>query len=429
MIRGFARAAALERTAGLGPRAAGGPVMLGLASVDLGNHNVGVPDAPADDRSDQPVPFVTETPAQPTPGQVAPILPGPAGAWPAYPPAAYPPAGLPPAGPPPAVAEPLTIATPTAVAEPPTIATPTAVIEPPAVVGPAAVPGAAAMAGPPMAAPAASPWQVPAPWPPAAYGGQQAGGYPLGWTGAAPPPSPGFVYPGLGAPAPKRSRAAVIVSIVAAVVVLACLGFGTATFFAFRHLDAAPVVNAPVPTDYPTDHLPTDDPLPDPEPTHGGDVKRYVIDRPATAQTWPKVKAEQALDLTSAAANFGSPAEGKLVLQRYGFKDGYTRRWIDEDGSYITVRVLRFTDAGGGDNFTNFYIDANQAGDWGEPEDVPGVPDAAGFVKPKKEKNGFQRSLAVGDAGDVVAIVLADQLPPARSATPDALLSDEFDLL
>jgi hypothetical protein len=217
------------------------------------------------------------------------------------------------------------------------------------------------------------------------------------------------------------------------VVVLACLGFGTTAFFVVRHVAADPVVDAPVPTDYPTDHLPTDDPtdgsLPDAEPTHDGDIKQYLIGRPATAHTWPKVKAAEALDLAGAAANFSNSAEGKLVLQRYGFKDGYTRRWIDDRGDYIIVRVLRFADAGDGDNFANFYIDSNQASGWGEPDDVPGVPEAAGFVKPKREKNGVQRSLAVGDSGDIVAIVIADQLPPARASTPDALLANEFHLL
>jgi hypothetical protein len=227
----------------------------------------------------------------------------------------------------------------------------------------------------------------------------------------------------------------VIISVVAVLIVLACVGFGTATFFVVGHLDSARTAAEPLPTDFPTD-LPTDDPTdpadpaqPGTDPAHAGDLKHYLLERPATAQVWPKVKAEEALNLTSAAANFSNPSEGKRVLQRYHFKDGYTRRWIDTDGNYIIVRVLRFGDAGDGDNFANFYIDANQASGWGTPSDVPGLPDAAGFVKPKKEKNGFQRSLAVGDSGDVVAIVIADQLPPASPSTPDDLLYNEFGLL
>ncbi len=369
-----------------------------------------MPDAPADDSSEQATP---KTPVPYAPGPDVPVLPEPPLTRVMQPAPAESPAAPEPH------AEPPTADTPFAEAEPPTLATPHPAAEPPTLVPPLPAPEAGGRPSP------APPW--PAPWPPTAYSGPQAAGYPPAWTGAAPPP-PGFVYPGIGAPAPKRSPAAAIISVVAVVVVLACLGFGTAAFFAVRHLDAAPVVNAPVPTDYPTD-LPTDDPTPDAEPTHDGDLKRYVIGRPATAHAWPKVKAEEALNLTGAAANFSDPAEGKLVLQRYGFKDGYTRRWIDQTGSYLIVRVLRFADASGGDNFASFYIHANEASGWGEPDDVPGVPEAAGFVKPKPEKNGFQRSMAVGDATDIVAIVIADQPPPASPSIPDAVLSDEFGLL
>jgi hypothetical protein len=227
----------------------------------------------------------------------------------------------------------------------------------------------------------------------------------------------------------------VIVSVVAAVVVLACLGFGTISFFALRNADSDQASSEPrnvPPTDFPTlepTDEPTDEPTPDEGPTHDGDLPQYVVKRPSGAHAIPKVKADEALNLTGAAASFANPAEGKLILQRYAFMDGYTRRWIDKDGNFVVVRLLRFMDTGNADNFTNFYIDANQAGGWGEPKDVPDVPTAAGFVKAKPEKNGFQRSLAVGEAGDIVAIVVADQLPPAKASVPDKELAAEFQLL
>jgi hypothetical protein len=256
-------------------------------------------------------------------------------------------------------------------------------------------------------------------------------------------PHPGWQHPGFPPPKPKSSRAAVIVTVVAAVVVLACLGFGTTAFFALRHtddLDQASSRPDSSPTAFPTDE-PTDGPTDGPtdEPTgepmdqdsspHTGDIKQFIVDRPTGAKSWPDAKADQALNLTSAAANFADPGEGKLILQRYSFKDGYERRWIDDHGNFIDVRVLRFASASDGDNFTNFYIDANQGSGWGEPQPVPGIETAAGFVQPKPSKSGFQRSLAIGDAGDVVAIVLADQLPPASPAVPDAELLNEFVLL
>jgi hypothetical protein len=224
----------------------------------------------------------------------------------------------------------------------------------------------------------------------------------------------------------------VIVTVVAIVVVLACLGFGTVAFFALRHddgLDRAEGGPGSSPTAFPLpSDLPTDQPD-DTDDTHSGDIRQFVLQRPDDARAWKGAPAEEALDLKGAAANFADPDQGKLILQRYHYKDGYTRRWVDKDGDYMTVRVLRFATPGDGDNFTNFYIDANQGDDWGQPQPVPGLDQAAGFVQPKKTKDGYQRSLAVGDAGDIVAIVLADQLPPARASVPDSGLTDEFGLL
>ncbi|MEV6852137.1 hypothetical protein AB0M88_53185, partial [Actinoplanes sp. NPDC051411] len=51
-------------------------------------------------------------------------------------------------------------------------------------------------------------------------------------------PQPGpAAYPGYAAPPPPRpSRAGLIVSVVAGVIALLCLGAGTTTFFVVRHL-------------------------------------------------------------------------------------------------------------------------------------------------------------------------------------------------
>jgi hypothetical protein len=231
---------------------------------------------------------------------------------------------------------------------------------------------------------------------------------------------------------PPASRPALIVTIVAIVVVLACLGFGTVAFFTLRHDDSldqaegGPAATPPTADPFPTD-LPTDEP--DTDEAHTGDITQFIVDPPDDSRAWSGVKANESLTLAGAAANFANPADGKIILQRYHFRDGYERHWIDDDGNYITVRVLRFTTASDGDNFTNFYIDANQGVDWGDPQPVPGLDTAAGFVQPKPTKDGFQRSLVVGDAGDIVAIVLADQEPPASLSVPASELSDEFDLL
>jgi len=271
---------------------------------------------------------------------------------------------------------------------------------------------------PPGSYPAPGGYPPPGSYPP-------PGGYP-------PPGKPGWHYPGMPPQKPRVSRPAVIVTVVAIVVVLAWPLLGLPGFFALRHddsVDRAEGHPAGSPTAFP---LPSDLPSDEPDSTgatHPGDIRQFILQRPGDARAWKGAPAEEALDLKGAAANFADPDEGKLILQRYSYKDGYTRRWVDKDGDYVTVRVLRFATAGDGDNFTNFYIDANQGDDWGEPKPVPGLDRAAGFVQPKKTKDGYQRSLAVGDAGDIVAIVRADQLPPARASVPDSGLTDEFGLL
>jgi hypothetical protein len=324
--------------------------------------------------------------------------------------------------------------------------------QPPLAPGQPAEPGTAATGTPAWAHPEApgarlsttpSPTTTPpAPLPPPAT-------WPATWPAGAPAgghPQPSYLQPGFTPAGPLTSRAATIVTVVAIVVAIACLGFGTAVFFTLRHdggLDRASAQPGRSPTAFP---LPTDQPTDDPgdpgdpedpsdgsgtadESIHVGDIRRFIVERPAGAHLWPNVAAEQPLDLNQAAAGFADPAQGAQILRRYRFKDGYARRWVDGPGNYITVRILRFATAGDGDNFTNSYIDAIQAGGWGEPQAVPGLDRAAAFRQPKPAKTGRQSSLAVGDAGDIVAIVLAEQHPPASISVSNTELTTEFGLL
>lgn len=230
---------------------------------------------------------------------------------------------------------------------------------------------------------------------------------------------------------PKSSRTAVIVTVVAIVVVLACLSFGTVVFFALRHddsLDRAESAPATSPTADP-DPDPTNRPTDGADPAYGphkGDIQQFIVDRPSGSQAWTDGPSDQLLDLNAAAADFADTGEGKAALQLYHFKDGYVRRWIDEDKNRMKVRILRFASASDGDNFTNFFIDSNQGGNWGDPQPVPGIDTAAGFVEDKPMGDGYQRSVAVGDAGDIVAIVISDQMPAADPAVPDGELLQEF---
>jgi hypothetical protein len=226
----------------------------------------------------------------------------------------------------------------------------------------------------------------------------------------------------------KPSPAGVIVTVVAVVVVLACLGFGTVAFFTLRHDDSVERAEGR------PGSSPTESPLPATAPdtgeaTHVGDITRFIVDVPAGGHPWAGADADGPVDINAAAADFANPAEGRRILRDYHFQDGYARHWVDGDNNHITVRVLRFKSPGDGDNFTNAYIDASQGEGWGTPQPVPGLDTAAGFVQPKASDTGVQSSLAVGDSGDIVATVLADQKAPADPSVPDDELVEEFGLL
>jgi hypothetical protein len=134
-------------------------------------------------------------------------------------------------------------------------------------------------------------------------------------------------------------------------------------------------------------------------------------------------------NLKAAAATFANPDRGELLLHRYAFKDGYQRRWVDEDGAYVTLWLYRFTTTDDGADFAAYFEKSNAAGGWGEPQTVPGVPGGTAFAKQKLSADGLQPTLAIAGRGDIVAVVNADELPPAGTAAPDKVLATEVGLL
>ncbi len=351
-----------------------------------------MPDAPADQPADQPVPLLPEPPAQP---ERAPDVPVPPGAYPGPPNPGYAP-------------------------------------------GPGYPPGAGY---PPNPGYPPSPGYPSGPGNPPGAGYPPNPGYPSGWPRAGAPPFAGYQYPGMGAPAPKRSRLGLIVTVVVAVVAVGCLGAGTAVFFLVRNVSDHVVSADPagLPTDFPTD-LPTDEPTDDPttdpgDPSsvvHAGDIKRFVLARPAGAHDWPHAKADQAITLTTATVDFGLPKESQDDLQEDGFKDGYVRRWVDGHGDRVLVRVFRFDDPDdpdAGEEFGDFDIEADQDAGWGATRDVPEVPQGAAFVKPTREKDGYQEALAVYSFADISVTILTEQPPPASATLPDKLMGQEYHLL
>jgi hypothetical protein len=247
---------------------------------------------------------------------------------------------------------------------------------------------------------------------------------------------PGYVVP----PPPKPSRAGLIVSVVAGVVALLCLGASITTFFVVRNLaepedkTARPLAVPTVgPTETPTG-VPTD-PSTKPPATavvHDGDVKRLMMSPPAGARKWPDVKAVEALTLTTATADLaglglGAPGDlGEEDLDGVGFTDGYVRRWIDKHDTYVTVRIYRFDHAGGGLEFANNEVGTAEGADWGSVRnDIKGNPNAASFVQPNPG-NGVQSALVIGGFSDIAIVVTTRQRPPAAATVAKSVFGTEY---
>lgn len=229
---------------------------------------------------------------------------------------------------------------------------------------------------------------------------------------------------------------------VTAVVAILCVGAGTTTFFVVKHLTeprqstgrpvALPTADptetpADVPTDVPTD--PATGPS-DVAVEHTGDLEGLVAGPPKGARTWPGVEAAEALTDTTAAADLAalgmgpSGDLGEYDLDDLDFADGYVRRWIDQHGAYVTVRVYRFDHPDGGVEFTNIKAGDADGGVWGKRHSIKGAPDAAGFVQPKV-KNGLQQVLVIGGFSDIAVLVTTRQPAPATITEATSVFGTE----
>jgi hypothetical protein len=165
---------------------------------------------------------------------------------------------------------------------------------------------------------------------------------------------------------------------------------------------------------------------------HDGDLSRLMMDPPAGARSWPNVKAVETLTATTATADLadlGMSAPGDLgeqYLLEDGFKDGCLRRWIDKHNTYVTVRIYRFDEAGGGVAYANNEIGGADPDDWGTAQrNIKDVPNAASFVRPTT-KNGLQETLAVGGWSDILIVVSTQQRPPATTSIATSVFDDQY---
>ncbi len=264
--------------------------------------------------------------------------------------------------------------------------------------------------------------RVPAPWSASAAvppTGATHSTVPIG--GAAPTPGPyqpGYAYPAPAPPRRRRTGLIVGLSITGAVLVLlACGGVGVAAFVAAKR--AAATRSLPTPEVSPSAVLATGSP-------HTGTLRSYAVPAPAGSRPWHNLPADQDLTLDQAAALSSDKTARAEMLRRYGFQRGFIRHWVTGTGAQLVVRLYQFSST---DLASEFYLEdvtVNSAGSWGTPTDVPGVPGGKSFTRKTPLAGGYAVTMGMGLAGDIVVVVMANQLPPPNTAVSNQVLSDQM---
>ncbi len=236
---------------------------------------------------------------------------------------------------------------------------------------------------------------------------------------AADPHQPGYPYSAVAAP-PRRRRTGLIVglSIVGAVLaLLACGGVGVAAFVAAKR--AAATRSLPTPDVSPSTILATGSP-------HAGTLRSYALPAPAGSRPWRNQPADQDLTLDQAAALSSDKTARAEVLRRYGFEHGFIRHWVTSTGVQVVVRLYQFSSVNLAGEFYVEDLAMNEAGSWGTPADVPAVPGGKSFTRKTPLAGGYVVTMGMGIRGDIVVVVMADQLPPANVAVSNQVLSDQM---
>ncbi|WP_043511631.1 MULTISPECIES: hypothetical protein [unclassified Actinoplanes] len=260
--------------------------------------------------------------------------------------------------------------------------------------------------------------------PPAMYPAHPAAAFPPGPPGSWPPGLPSYA---VAHPPRRSSRTAWIIgSAVVAMLLVVCGGIG-AVAYTVRDHQPKRTVAVGEPTVSPGAE---DDPEPAPGPTHPGDLAQYLIPAPKGSRKWPTAPADQALADSAAMSKLvAKPAAFQAVLDRYEFRRGFARRWIDGRSLIVDVRAFQFEGTGNARYFADFQQASLRFAGYGEPVPVAGADDTSAQVQPKKDKIGRIRSSGLVVRADMVVMIDTYALPPNDPKALDALLLQESRLL
>jgi hypothetical protein len=143
------------------------------------------------------------------------------------------------------------------------------------------------------------------------------------------------------------------------------------------------------------------------------DIEEYLLDRPATAHLIPGTPAEQRLDPATAPPG------------RRGFRDGFARAWIDDQGDHVLAQVYRCTSVTQAQDLAAALTASFRTALRTAPAELTGYDRGAALIGTQKAKTGLITTVGIGQVGDLTTVIVADQPAPARIETVEDLLATE----
>ncbi|GAB7188860.1 hypothetical protein ATKI12_8975 [Kitasatospora sp. Ki12] len=149
---------------------------------------------------------------------------------------------------------------------------------------------------------------------------------------------------------------------------------------------------------------------------HEGDLRFFLLPIPAGGESYGPADGMIMGD-EDVAAIFGKQDGIKDILASYGYKEGATRMYRTADGkAEVTVTLLHFGSASMATEFVKGYKIKSL-----DPVDVPGLPDARGYLKKPKQQAYTGSMTGIASQGDVQYTIDVDV-----KGTPDPALLGEL---
>jgi hypothetical protein len=245
-----------------------------------------------------------------------------------------------------------------------------------------------------------------------------------------PPTQPYQGYPTYPPAPPARRGATVAIVTVVALLLVLVVGGGIAA--AYLIPKGKPSTQGGQSATPPASTTPSSaastSPTPDAGPTHGNDLRTYLVAMPDGQKKCPNEEGtDNALTLSQAANLSSDPNKRAAELQQYKFTSGAVRCWVADNKTVVDVRLYQFDSAANATGFFNADLRGTKPGySANNITPVSGVPGAQSFASPNKDSNGYVRVISIGQRGDVVLVVALAQIPPLNVSVAEDLLVQQY---